>query len=105
MDTIPSVFWMVIIAVIAIMICLVLYYVAMLLKETKDAVGDSRKLIQGLEPTMKQVDLIIADVQSTTSMLKGTVQDINEGIVMPIRNIGSAFSAMSGLVSGLRKGK
>ncbi|MHC1716507.1 MAG: hypothetical protein AB9915_01245 [Candidatus Dojkabacteria bacterium] len=105
MSDIPSAYWMIIIGAVTLMICLVLYYVAMLLRESKDAVGDSRKIIQGLEDTMKQVDLILADVQSTISTVRGTIDEINKGIIQPIKNVGSAISAVSGFVSGIKKEK
>jgi uncharacterized protein YoxC len=105
MSEIPAVYWMIIFGAVAFMICFVLYYVAMLLKESKDAVGDSRKIIQGLEGTMKQVDLILADVQATISTVRGTIDEVNEGVIKPIKSIGSAVSALSGFVSGIQKEK
>lgn len=105
MSEIPAVYWMIIFGAVTFMICFVLYYVAMLLKESKDAVGDSRKIIQGMEGTMKQVDLILADVQATISTVRGTIDEVNEGIIQPIKNVGSAISAVSGFVSGMKKEK
>lgn len=105
MSEISPIYWMIIIGAVTFMVCFVLYYVAMLLKESKDAVGDSRKIIQNAEQTMKQVDLILADVQGTVAIVKNTIEEINEGVIKPIKNIGSAVSAVSGFVSGLRKEK
>jgi len=105
MSEIPSVYWMIIIGCVTFMVCFVLYYIAMLLRESKDAVGDSRKIIQGLEGTMKQVDLILADVQATIATVRGTIDEVNEGIIRPIKSIGSAVSAVSGFVSGIQKEK
>ncbi len=81
METIPSIYWMIVIAAIAILICFVLYQLGMLLK-------DSRRTLQ--------------NVEGITSTVKGTVEEVNETIIKPIRGIGTGISAVSGFVSGLK---
>ena len=72
---------MIVIAAIAILICFVLYQLGMLLK-------DSRRTLQ--------------NVEGITSTVKGTVEEVNETIIKPIRGIGTGISAVSGFVSGLK---
>jgi len=80
MQTIPPVYWMIVVAAIAILICFVLYELGMLIK-------DSRKTLQ--------------NVEGITSTVKNTVEEVNETIIQPIRGIGSGISAVSGFISGL----
>lgn len=80
MQTIPSIYWMIVVAAIAILICFVLYELGMLIK-------DSRKTLQ--------------NVEGITSTVKNTVEEVNETIIQPIRGIGSGISAVSGFISGL----
>lgn len=94
---------MIIIGFVTIMICLVLYYFAMLIKESKDAVADSRKLIQNTEEILKKTTLIVNDVQESISTLKGTVLQINEAILLPIKKIGSTISIVGDFLTGLKK--
>lgn len=84
METIPPIYWMIVIAATVIMICFVLYELGMLLK-------DSRKTLQ--------------NVEGITSTVKGTVEEVNSAIIQPIRGIGSGISAVSGFVAGLKGDK
>ncbi|HKM20351.1 MAG TPA: DUF948 domain-containing protein [Candidatus Dojkabacteria bacterium] len=81
METIPPIYWMIIVAVIAGFICFVLYQLGMLLK-------DSRKTLQ--------------NVEDITGTVRGTVNEVNDMIIKPIRGIGSGISAISGFMSGLK---
>lgn len=72
---------MIVVTAIVAMICFVLYELGMLLK-------DSRKTIQ--------------NVEGITSTVKGTVDEVNDAIIKPIRGIGAGVSAVSGFISGLR---
>lgn len=103
MSEIPPIYWMIIIGFITLMFGLVLYYLAMLIRESKDAVADSRKLIQNTEEILKQTTLIVNDVQESISTLKGTVFQINEAILLPIRKIGNTISIVGDFFTGLRK--
>ena len=82
---------------------LVLYYLAMLIRESKDAVADSRKIIQNTEEILKQATLIVNDVQESISAVKGTVLQINEAVLVPIKKIGSTISVVGDFLTGLKK--
>lgn len=103
MSEIPSLYWMIIIGAVTIMICLVLYYFAMLIRESKDAVKDSRKIIKSTEEILKQATLIVNDVQESISTIKGTIGQINEIILVPIKKIGSTITVVGDFVTGLKK--
>lgn len=81
MQTIPPIYWMIIVAIVVGFICFVLYELGMLLK-------DSRKTLQ--------------NVEEITGTVKGTVNEVNDMIIKPIRGIGSGISAISGFMSGLK---
>ncbi len=72
---------MIVIALIVIMICFVLYELGMLIK-------DSRKTLQ--------------NVENITTTVKGTVEEVNDMIIKPIRGIGSGISVVNGFLSGLK---
>jgi len=103
MSEIPPIYWMIIIGFITFMFGLVLYYLAMLIRESKDAVADSRKIIQNTEEILKQATLIVNDVQESISTLKGTVLQINEAILLPIKKIGSTISMVGDFFAGIKK--
>jgi methyl-accepting chemotaxis protein len=103
MSEIPAIFWMIIVSAITIMFSLVLYYLAMLIRESKDAVKDSREIIKNANKIMEQATLIVDDVQDMVSTVKGTVGKINEAILIPIKKIGSTISIVGDFFSGLKK--
>jgi len=88
METIPPIYWMIVIGILASLLSFILFEIGMLIK-------DSRK-------TLKNVDNITSDAQSIVSTVKGTVEEVNDTIIKPIRGIGSGISAVSGFVSGLK---
>ena len=98
METIPPMFWMVVVGLITVMICFVLFYLAMVLKETKRAIEGSKDLI-------KKTTLIVDDTQEMIATVKGTVREVNEGIIVPIRNIAHGVDIASSFIRGLKKDK
>lgn len=96
METIPSTYWMIIIGFVVLMICLVLYYLAMLLKETKKVVTDTGTLL-------KETDLILKDVRQVVASAKGTVDQINEAILVPIKRIGYGISMVTSFLNKDKK--
>ncbi len=45
---------------------------------------------------------MVSDANSIVSTVKGTVEEVNDAIIKPIRGIGAGMSAISGFLSGLR---
>ena len=99
MDTIPSVYWMIIIGAVTFMVCLVLYYVAMLLRESKEAVTDGRSLVKDAQKTLQQADLIINDLQASITAVRGAIEEISQSILGPIRKIGAGISIASNFLN------
>lgn len=103
METIPPIFWMIIVSVLTVMVCLILYYIAMLIKETRTTVADSREVMKQATKTLQQVELIVSDVQSSIATIRGTVEEVNQSILAPIRKIAGGVLATSAFLSGLKK--
>lgn len=105
MDTIPPIFWMIIVSVVTVMVCLILYHVAMLIKETKTTVVDARGIMNQASKTLQQVDLIVNDVKSSVSTIRGTVEEVSQSIVAPIRKISNGILIASTFLGSLKKDK
>ncbi len=101
MDTIPSIFWMIIIALLTGFICFVLYQLAMLLKESKNAVSETKKIVVDAQETLKTLNGIINDVEEMVGTIKGTVYQVNDAIIVPIRKITSIVGVASGFIEGI----
>jgi len=87
METIPPIYWMIVVGILASLLSFILFELGMFIK-------DSRR-------TLKNVEDITSDAHSVMSTVKGTVEEVNDSIVKPIRGIGSGISAVSGFISGL----
>lgn len=96
MDTIPSVYWMVIITVLVGFVCFVLYQLGVLLMESKNTVVEARKAISKLNPLLDDVTDIVATA-------KDTVYEVNKLIIRPVRKISSVLSVASGFMEGITK--
>lgn len=88
METIPPLFWMLIITLLTGLLSFILYQIGMFIKESRN--------------TLKNVDSMVSDANSIVSTVKGTVEEVNDAIIKPIRGIGAGMSAISGFLSGLR---
>ncbi|MGI6443773.1 MAG: hypothetical protein ACOX06_02085 [Candidatus Dojkabacteria bacterium] len=88
METIPPLFWMFIITLLTGLLSFILYQIGMFIKESRN--------------TLKNVDSMVSDANSIVSTVKGTVEEVNDAIIKPIRGIGAGMSAISGFLSGLR---
>ncbi|MBU1120025.1 hypothetical protein KKA50_02430 [Patescibacteria group bacterium] len=105
MDTIPPVFWMIIVSVLTVMTCLILYYIAMLIKETRTTVADARDTMKQATKMLQQLELIVNDVQSSVSAIRGTVEEVNQSILAPIRKIAGGILTASAFLGSLKKNK
>ena len=105
MNTIPPIFWMIIVGVLTIMVCLILYYFAMLLKETKNTVSDARETMKQANKVLQQAEIVVNDVQRSITVIRGTVEEANQAIIVPIRKIAGGILVASSFFSNLRKNK
>ena len=101
METIPPIYWMIVVGVVVIFFCFILYEVALFIRESRKAVQDSRKVILEAEKTVDTVNMLLVDVTDIVSTVKGTIYEINGAIVAPVRKISSLLSVVSGFTEGL----
>ncbi len=94
METIPAIYWMIVIGVIAAMICIVLLFIALFINDSRKAIKKSVTLMDDASRSLKQVEDILSNVQST-------IQEVSNAILVPIRKIQSGISVAMGFVDGL----
>jgi hypothetical protein len=80
MDAIPVWYWMTVIGVVTALVSLILFYMAMLLRESTAVVRDTREIV---------------------TTVKDTVQEVNEAIVGPARGVGNFLNSISAFLAGL----
>lgn len=102
-ETIPSIYWMIIIGVPVAFFTFILYQLGMIIKDSREVVKSSSKILKEAEKTVSKANVILDDVQAMIATTKATVYEVNKTVITPIRGIAQALTALSGFVSGLRK--
>jgi methyl-accepting chemotaxis protein len=110
METIPPIYWMIVIGFLALFFCLILYYIAMLFKETSETVSavksivkESKGMVKNVEKILEESTEIVAAAKRTTLMVENTATEIKEYVIQPIKKIGGVFSMISGFAEGFKK--
>lgn len=88
METIPPIYWMVVVGILTALLAFILYEIGMFVKESR--------------LTLKNVEGITSDTKSVVSTVKTTVEEVNDTIIQPIKGIGTTISAVNGFVAGLK---
>jgi len=105
MENIPSVYWMILIGAVTAFVCFVLYQFAMLLRESTGAVKDSRKIINDAKKLVDNANEIIEEATTIVKTLKGTVLQINQAVLVPVKKIGEVFGLAESFSKGLKSKK
>jgi hypothetical protein len=95
-EEIPSIYWMIIIAVPVGFFTFILYQLGMFIK-------DSRGIVTEAKQTLNKTNVMLDDAQEIVNTVKSTVNEVNQAVVRPIRAIGSVLSTVSGFVEGLKR--
>jgi len=88
METIPPIYWMIVVGILTALLAFILYEIGMFVKESR--------------LTLKNVEGITLDTKSVVSTVKTTVEEVNDTIIQPIKGIGTTISAVNGFVAGLK---
>lgn len=104
-NEIPALFWMVIITGLSSLFGLILFYIAMLLKDTRSTVQEVTKTVEKSNNILDEVEGVVTTARESVSLLKDTASEINRSIVTPVRSIGSILHTLSGFLDGFRDNK
>ncbi len=94
MGSIPAIYWMVVIGVLTGLFGLILYYIAMFVREStgtmsevKGTLSDSRKLIQASGKVVEEAHSIVAGVKGSIDNIRGTVDEVTDSFLRPISRL------------------
>lgn len=102
-ETIPAIYWMILIVFPVGFFTFILYQLAMVIKDSRGLVQNSTKILEETNITLSKTNAILDDVQKIVSTTKGTVEEINTAVIQPVRSISSLLSSLTGFISGLKK--
>lgn len=103
MSEIPAVYWMILIGVITVFVCLVLYYFAMLFRESTGAVKDSRKIIVEADTLIQSAKKIVDDAGIIVETGKRMIGEIEQTVMMPVRQVGEVVTSLTSYLVSLFK--
>ncbi len=102
-DTIPAVYWMILMAIPVGFFTFILYQLGMVIKDSRGIVQNSTKILEEANKTLEKTNTILDDVQSVVSTTKGTVEEVNQAIITPVRKIASLLAVVSKVAGGIKK--
>ena len=78
METIPAWYWMVIVGALTALTCVILYYIAMLVKESTRTIVEVRETITDSRKIIQASTVMIEDAASIVAGVKGSVEEFNK---------------------------
>ena len=96
LETIPAIYWMIIVAIPVGFLTFILFQLGMLIKDSRGVITESKE-------TISKANVILDDVQEMITTTKSTVNEINETVIQPVRGIAGTVSTITGFVNGLKK--
>ena len=87
LETIPSVYWMIIIAIRVGFFTFVLYQMGMLLNDSREVVRTSSDILKETEKTISRANSILDQAEGIVTIAKNTVEEVSSTIIQPVRGI------------------
>ena len=100
MQEITATYWMIIIGFITFFFCLVLFYIVLLLKETKDTIKESKEILQSSKESIRRVGNIVNTLETTVNYAKTTVEEVSSRVLVPFNTLGNLFDRFADRVEG-----
>ncbi|MCA9376897.1 hypothetical protein H6763_02910 [Candidatus Nomurabacteria bacterium] len=101
-NQIPAVFWMVVISGLSILLGMILYYLAMILREATNTMSEVTKTVQKSNVLLDDAAEVVSVAKTSAKKLEETVDEVNKAIIVPVRSIGSVLHTVSGFIEGFR---
>ena len=102
-ETIPSIYWMIIIVIPVGFFTFILYQLGMVIKDSRGVVQNSTKILEETNITLIKTNTILDDVQTIVSTTKGTVEEVNSAVIVPVRQISGILSTLTAFISRIKK--
>jgi len=102
-EAIPSVYWMILIGIPAGFFTFILYQLGMVTKDVRGVVQSSTRILEETNKTLIKTNVILDDVQAIVSTTKGTVEEVNQAVIVPVRQISGLLSTLTAFLSGIKK--
>lgn len=102
-EAIPSIYWMILIGIPAGFFTFILYQLGLVIKDSRGVVQSSTKILEETNITLTKTNAILDDVQVIVSTTKGTVEEVNQAVIVPVRQISGLLSKLTAFLSGIKK--
>lgn len=105
MESIPSEYWMIVIGVLSALLGLILYYLAMFLKESTKTVVEVQGVVRESKEVLKKANtiadnagVIVSSFREMSNGIQSSLSETVETILTPLQKLGSVISAIIDLL-------
>ncbi|MEA3357221.1 MAG: hypothetical protein U9Q67_02205 [Patescibacteria group bacterium] len=99
MEEIPAAYWMIIITGLSGMLGLIMYYMAMLLKESMKSVRELRYMIVETHDILDAAKVAVEKSSRIVDMVSTTVETVSDSILRPIAGISTFLLTIKSFLS------
>ncbi|MDD3661751.1 MAG: hypothetical protein PHG63_01675 [Candidatus Dojkabacteria bacterium] len=105
MEEIPSWFWMAIVSGLSAMLALIMYYIAMLLRETTLTVREFKYMVVEFHDILDSAKALLEKVNRISETISDTVEAVSVSVLQPLAVVGSWVTAIKSAVSRFTGGE
>ena len=94
----PSIFWMIIVAMITVGILLILFYTAMVLKQLQVLLEESTISIRDARRVLADLSIVVHKLNTTMDSVDKIIVSFSENVMQPMQSIGQTLKFISKLI-------
>ena len=99
MTDVPAWFWMIVIAGLSGMLGVIMYYMAMLLRELTLTVREARYVVVEFHDILDSAKIMLEKANRAVDTVASTLETISSTIIKPVIAIGTALTAVRSFVT------
>lgn len=99
MDEIPYWFWMIIVTGLSGMLGFIMYYLALLLRETMLTVREFKYLVVEFHDVLDSAKVLMEKMNRVSDTMTRTVETVSSSILQPLAAIGSWINSLRSMIS------
>ncbi|GAB4159530.1 MAG: hypothetical protein Fur003_3300 [Candidatus Dojkabacteria bacterium] len=103
-DQIPALYWMLLIGALSGFFAFIMYQFAMLLADLRKTVQEATITVAKSNSMLDDAKLVVESAKNIVSTVEGTVTQLNETVLAPVKKLAGMLGVVNGFMSGL-KGK
>ena len=101
METIPALFWMFIITALTLGLFLILFYIAMAIRESIDLIKETTLTVKESREILAEAKTVVSETKNIVTGVKSAV----DSVIDPLKKLGAMFGFVSSMVPSAKNNK